>query len=131
LKVGDRIKSLRKENDLTLRELAKKANISHSFLSDIENNRSNPSLKRLQDIAKALDVTVSYLLGEEEQNQPILEKLKKFLSKEEQKFLINLVQKEGFHSFLRETRGASDEDLATAVRVFKAVKEGKEKGEQL
>ncbi|MCG0276769.1 MAG: helix-turn-helix domain-containing protein [Thermosediminibacteraceae bacterium] len=35
-----------------------------SFLSDIENGRSNPSLERLKEIAEALDTTVSYLLGE-------------------------------------------------------------------
>ena len=62
--VGSRIKKLRKQQNLTLRDLAKKADISHSFLSDIENNRSQPSLNRLRDISAALRVKVSYLLGE-------------------------------------------------------------------
>lgn len=64
MNVGERIKQLRKEKNLTLRELAEKADISISFLSDIENGRSNPSLERLKAIAEALDTTVSYLLGE-------------------------------------------------------------------
>ena len=45
--IGDRIKALRKEHSLTLKDLSEKANISISFLSDIENGRSNPSLERL------------------------------------------------------------------------------------
>lgn len=64
--VGHRIKNLRKEKNMTLRELSHKTGISVSFLSDIENGRSNPSLERLKDIAGVLDVTVSFLMGEEE-----------------------------------------------------------------
>ena len=64
MNVGERIKQLRKEKKLTLKELSHKADISISFLSDIENGRSNPSLERLKDIAEALDTTISYLLGE-------------------------------------------------------------------
>jgi transcriptional regulator with XRE-family HTH domain len=67
-KIGSRIKAARKEKKLTLKEVSNLANISISFLSDIENGRSNPSLDRTRDIAKALDVSVSFLLGE--QNNP-------------------------------------------------------------
>ena len=62
--VGKRIKEIRKKKKLTLRELSKKADISISFISDIENGRSNPSLERLKSIAAALDTPVSVLLGE-------------------------------------------------------------------
>lgn len=62
--VGKRIKELRKEKGLSLKDLSKRTGISISFLSDIENRRSNPSLDRLKDIAKGLDTTVSYLLDE-------------------------------------------------------------------
>lgn len=80
--IGDRIKALRKENSLTLKDLSEKANISISFLSDIENGRSNPSLERLNDIAKALDTTTSYLLGE---NQLVNEKNETQLNKRDEK----------------------------------------------
>ena len=64
MKVGTRIKGLRKEKKITLKELAEKTDISISFLSDIENQRSNPSLERLEEIAKALNTTIAYLMGE-------------------------------------------------------------------
>lgn len=64
MNVGERIKQLRKQNNLTLRELSQKADISVSFLSDIENGRSKPSLEKLKYISEALGTTISYLLGE-------------------------------------------------------------------
>lgn len=67
MNLGEKIKKLQKMNNYSLRELASKIGISHTFLSDIENNRSNPSLERLKDIAKALNVNVSFLLGEKDE----------------------------------------------------------------
>lgn len=81
--VGERIKSKRKELGLTLKELSSRINISVSFLSDIENCRSNPSLERLKEIAEGLGCTVSFLLGEN-----FLEK-KEVYSKEGLKHEIN------------------------------------------
>lgn len=81
--VGERIKALRKERKLTLKQLSQRIDISISFLSDIESGKSRPSLERLMDIAKGLDTTVSYILGEaepgamngEEAYQGLVEKL--------------------------------------------------------
>jgi transcriptional regulator with XRE-family HTH domain len=52
--LGERIRELRDEEDLSLRELCKKAgDISPAFLSDIELGRRHPSEQVLRDIAKA------------------------------------------------------------------------------
>lgn len=66
MSTGDRIKQQRLKKGLKLREIAEKAAISPSFLSDIENNKSSAPLKRLSTIAAALDCSVSFLLGEED-----------------------------------------------------------------
>lgn len=68
--VGRRIRKARKSRDWTLEDLKKKTGMSISFLSDIERGISNPSLKRLKQIAGALNVSISYLLNE--QTTPIL-----------------------------------------------------------
>jgi len=47
---------------MSLRDIAKKADCSISILSDIERNRSSPSLRTLEKICQALDVTVSDFL---------------------------------------------------------------------
>jgi len=64
LVVGKHIKLLRQQKQMSLKQLSERVGISISFLSDIENGRSAPSLERTKDIAKGLNTTVSYLLGE-------------------------------------------------------------------
>jgi transcriptional regulator with XRE-family HTH domain len=62
--IGSKIKELRKKRNMSLKDLSNKVDISISFLSDIENERSQPSLNRLVDLADGLETTIAYLLGE-------------------------------------------------------------------
>jgi len=64
-KVGRRIQERREQMGLSLRELADRAGVTASFLSQLERGQSNPSLKSLQAIANTLDVSIFYLLVEE------------------------------------------------------------------
>ena len=52
--LGDRIRELRGEKDVSLRELAKKLGLSAAFLSDVELGRRYPSGKVLTRIAREL-----------------------------------------------------------------------------
>jgi transcriptional regulator with XRE-family HTH domain len=58
--VGKRIKALRVEQGLTLARLSQKANISTSYLSQIERDRTTPSLNTLMGIARAFNVGLRY-----------------------------------------------------------------------
>lgn len=61
---GTRIKSLRKGKNLTLDQLAERAGLSKSYLWELENrDLPRPSGEKLAGIARALEVTVDYLLG--------------------------------------------------------------------
>lgn len=57
--IGNKIKNLRKLNKMTQMELAAKANISRSYLADIERDRYNASLDTLKSIASALNVNIN------------------------------------------------------------------------
>ncbi|OMD29162.1 hypothetical protein BJP48_18905 [Paenibacillus odorifer] len=63
--VGEKIKSIRKQRKLTQSDLAIKANISRSYLADVEGGRYNPSLDTLKSIATALNTELSTLLENE------------------------------------------------------------------
>jgi len=63
--IGSTIKSFRKEKGLTQKSLAEKAQISRSYLADIENDRYNPSVEVLKSISAALELNLSVLLEEE------------------------------------------------------------------
>ena len=59
---GDRIRELREQNDMSLRELAKKVGgLSAAFLSDVELGRRHPSEKVLAEMARNLGTTVEDL----------------------------------------------------------------------
>lgn len=57
--IGQRIKSFRKQQNLTIKELANKINSSAGYLSDIENGKTLLSINKLIDICDALGVTLS------------------------------------------------------------------------
>ncbi|MHB1756938.1 MAG: helix-turn-helix domain-containing protein [Leptospirillum sp.] len=59
--LGERIRELREQNDLSLREFAKKINLSAPFVSDIELGRRFPSDDVLEKIAKTLGITTEEL----------------------------------------------------------------------
>lgn len=64
--IGERIKSRRKSLGWTLRRLGSECGVSATFLSDIETGKSLPSMERTAEIAKALKVPISWLLGEQQ-----------------------------------------------------------------
>ena len=59
--LGEYIRFLRERKDNSLRELAKKLEITPAFLSDVELGRRNPSDEVLRNIARLLDTTVDDL----------------------------------------------------------------------
>lgn len=62
--IGTNIFRIRKKRGLTLSELAEQAQISKSYLSNIERNlNQNPSVQIVERIAKVLSVDFRILLG--------------------------------------------------------------------
>lgn len=59
--LGERIRELREEKDLSLRELATTIGVSAAFMSDVELGRRYPSDKHLASIARALGTTMEDL----------------------------------------------------------------------
>lgn len=63
--MGRKIRDLRKEKGMNIRELAEEVGISRSYLSHIElESAQNPPIETVRKIAGSLDVSVSQLLGE-------------------------------------------------------------------
>lgn len=72
-RLGERIKQKREMQKMQLSDLAKKAGISASALSQIENAKSFPSIITLKNIAEQLQTSVGELIGENESltNNPV------------------------------------------------------------
>ena len=67
--IGTEVRKLRKELDLTVAELSAAANISTGMLSKIENGSISPSLGTLNSLANALNVPISRLFSEREEQR--------------------------------------------------------------
>lgn len=59
----NRLRELRKNHGLTLKELGKKVSMHDNTLSQYETGKRNPSLKTWQQLADFYGVSVSYLQG--------------------------------------------------------------------
>lgn len=63
--IGTRIRSLRKESRMTLAELAARAGVSVSLISQAERNQLSPSVATIQAVSSALGITLSRFFEEE------------------------------------------------------------------
>ena len=66
--LGERIKTFRTEQKMSISELAEKAGVAKSYLSSIERNKqTNPSIQFIEKVSEALGVSINELLydGEE------------------------------------------------------------------
>jgi transcriptional regulator with XRE-family HTH domain len=73
--LGERIRELREQRDLSGRELAKKIKVSAPFLSDVELGRRHPSEGVLDRLASALGTTATDL--EKHDSRAPLQQLKR------------------------------------------------------
>ncbi len=60
--LGDFIRSQRKAAEMSLRELAAKANVSNPYISQIERGLHEPSMRVLRSISTALNLPLDALL---------------------------------------------------------------------
>lgn len=67
MQLGRKIRDLRLRRGLTVQQLAEASKLSKGFISQVENDRTSPSLATLRDLALALETSVAYLVVEEDQ----------------------------------------------------------------
>ncbi|WP_129598796.1 helix-turn-helix domain-containing protein [Anaerophilus nitritogenes] len=65
MSLGERIRNIRKSKGYSIMNLREMTGLSKSTISDIENNKSNPTSETLNKIADCLGVSTSYLFNEE------------------------------------------------------------------
>lgn len=60
--MGMRIRDIRTQRRISLKEMSELTGISDSHLSNIEHEKSHPALEGVVDIVKALDVSLDYIV---------------------------------------------------------------------
>lgn len=74
MQLGRKVRDLRLRRGLTVQQLADASDLSKGFISQVENDHTSPSLATLQDLARALETSVAYLVADGEQT-PFLVRL--------------------------------------------------------
>lgn len=63
--LGARLKSVRQRSGMSLREVARQLGVSPSFVSQLENGKSQPSVATLYSISQLLDISIDQLFSAE------------------------------------------------------------------
>lgn len=63
--LGPKIKALREQKEMEIKELARKTGLTVSYVRNIENSFRNPSLASLEKIATALEVSPNVLMEDQ------------------------------------------------------------------
>lgn len=82
--LGERIRQLREESEMTGEQLGKKLNVSKQSISKWENDTSNPDIDTIRKIASIFNTTVDYLSGNSDIRNPYI--TEGIESKEEEKY---------------------------------------------
>lgn len=64
VQISQKIKSIRKDKNLTIQEIADRAGVTKGLISQIENSRTIPSLFVLMQIIKGLEVDLNYFFND-------------------------------------------------------------------
>ena len=83
---GERLKSARAKMNLSQKELAEKAGIGERSMTKYEQHGVHPQAPTLKKLAEILNVTVSYLLGDDESSNRINTDQKNFLQNAKKDF---------------------------------------------
>jgi transcriptional regulator with XRE-family HTH domain len=73
--IGEKLRAVRQEKRISLRDLATRAETSASMLSQIETGKAYPSVRSIYSIAAALDVPVDYFFPEPDNGGYLVEEI--------------------------------------------------------
>ena len=65
---GEKLKDARKESGLSQGQLAEKMSVSRSAIAKWENDKGMPDVNNLKAIAQLLNISIDYLLDDDEKN---------------------------------------------------------------
>ena len=71
MEIGQKIRFLRQQNNLTQEELGDRCELSKGFISMLENDNTSPSIATLKDILEALGTNLADFFADEEQEKVV------------------------------------------------------------
>ncbi|MCP4136211.1 MAG: helix-turn-helix transcriptional regulator [bacterium] len=101
MNIGEKLRKMRKMNDLSQAELSKRISVHATNIARYESNKQKPTIDVLKKIADYYDVTIDYFLSENDDIKPaskirdkvLLEKFEKIedFDEDEKRIIIELI----------------------------------------
>ncbi len=131
MKIGMKLKKLRLKKKYSLEKLAKKVGFTRSFLSQIELNKTAPSIASLMKILKVLDVRMDEFFQEKPQKKEIVlrKEDRKIISFQESKLMIEMLSPPSYNSIMEPAyveleKGCDSDLLYTKGEIFCTILKG-------
>lgn len=126
--LGSRLRARRTALDLTLAEVAERAQLSLPYVSNLERGRGNPTIDALRQLASALQTSLADLLGSEEvDDDPSVQLLAEMPAS-----LTSFSRTRSFRDAVRElssAQGADPEEMRQRLLLAMAAAPRRSKGE--
>ncbi|MFB5676130.1 helix-turn-helix domain-containing protein [Paenibacillus terreus] len=74
MEIGVNIRAARRQKNMSIQQLCEKTGLSQGFMSQVENDKTSPSLSTLNSIAEALEVPLAFLLLQKNERMRITRK---------------------------------------------------------
>ncbi|SET07029.1 helix-turn-helix domain-containing protein [Paenibacillus sp. NFR01] len=78
--IGSSIRAIRKRKNITIAQICETTGLSQGFMSQVETNKTSPSIATLENIAGALKVPLAYLLLKKEERMQIVRRNERTVS---------------------------------------------------
>ena len=116
----ERLKKIRKVNDLTIKELADEIGTTKSTISRYENNKREPKTYLLKKLANYFDVSVDYLLGNTDEKSNA-DKIKKAISDDPElvEFWDKAKDREDLQLMLKQTKDLKPSTIKQIIEIIK------------
>lgn len=79
--IGSNIRAIRKRKNMTMAQICEATGLSQGFMSQVETNKTSPSISTLESIANTLEVPLAYLLLKKEDRMNIVRKENRMITK--------------------------------------------------
>ncbi|MGF9963265.1 helix-turn-helix domain-containing protein [Bacillus rhizoplanae] len=74
MNIGSTIREIRQRRGITIAQICEGTGLSKGFMSQVENNKTSPSISTLETIAHFLNVPLPYLLLEQKDRMKVIKK---------------------------------------------------------
>ncbi|MBC8079385.1 MAG: cupin domain-containing protein [Gorillibacterium sp.] len=72
--IGSSIRAIRKRKNITIAQICEQTGLSQGFMSQVETNKTSPSISTLEAIATALNTPLAFLLLKKEERMKVIRK---------------------------------------------------------